>query len=115
MIKEQQAKRMCPGRRWRRRVASFLAVGLLGAAITGAPSVTTASELDDQLEETERQIEQAARALMMTLEVLLGSIPQYEAPVILPNGDILIRRKRPEAEPDLPDGEIAEDATEAET
>jgi hypothetical protein len=33
--------------------------------------------------------------LMDALRAFLGSIPQYEAPVINENGDIIIRRKHP--------------------
>jgi hypothetical protein len=32
--------------------------------------------------------------------LFLQSIPQYEAPEILENGDIIIRRKNPPPEPD---------------
>ena len=33
-------------------------------------------------------------SMMERLPLLIDSLPEYEAPVILPNGDILIRRKR---------------------
>ncbi|PHQ68761.1 MAG: hypothetical protein COB93_09825 [Sneathiella sp.] len=36
--------------------------------------------------------------LMDALGVFIKSIPQYEAPEILENGDIIIRRKNPEGE-----------------
>ncbi|MFC1672674.1 hypothetical protein ACFL12_00840 [Pseudomonadota bacterium] len=36
--------------------------------------------------------EKGARILILGLDVLLQSIPQYELPVVLENGDILIRR-----------------------
>ncbi|HYB10487.1 MAG TPA: hypothetical protein VEJ16_12520 [Alphaproteobacteria bacterium] len=35
--------------------------------------------------------------LMKALQLLLSTIPQYEAPTIDENGDIIIRRKRPPA------------------
>lgn len=42
---------------------------------------------------------EAMRRLMQALDLLIGSIPQYEAPYVNENGDIIIRRKRAE---DLP-------------
>ncbi len=38
--------------------------------------------------------------IVAALELILGSIPTYEMPEVLPNGDIIIRRKRPESERD---------------
>lgn len=40
-------------------------------------------------------LEESMRTVMMALKLFMKSIPQYEAPVILENGDILIRRKHP--------------------
>jgi hypothetical protein len=42
--------------------------------------------------------------LMRAMELLLDSIPQYEAPFVNEDGDIIIRRKRDEA-PDAPEPE----------
>ncbi len=36
--------------------------------------------------------------LLSALDLFIGSIPQYETPEILPNGDIIIRRIHPETE-----------------
>lgn len=33
-------------------------------------------------------------SMMQRLPLLIDSLPEYEAPVIMPNGDIIIRRKR---------------------
>lgn len=57
--------------------------------------------LDEALRETAERVVTALRLLLM-------AIPQYEAPEILGNGDILIRRRRPEPVPapqDEPMGE----------
>ena len=43
-------------------------------------------------------LEESMRSVMMALKLFMKSIPQYETPVILENGDILIRRKHPEKE-----------------
>ena len=48
----------------------------------------------------ERSPEELAREglakLLSALDLFIGSIPQYETPEILPNGDIIIRRIHPE-------------------
>ncbi len=46
--------------------------------------------------------------IVEALRLLIDQIPQYEAPEILDNGDIIIRRKRPAKEkPEPPDDEGA--------
>ena len=53
--------------------------------------------------------------LLSALDLFIGSIPQYETPEILPNGDIIIRRihpkdeEKPETEND-DDGEDRKDS-----
>ena len=39
---------------------------------------------------------------MRAIELMLEMIPQYEAPEVLPNGDIIIRRKNPSDEVEEP-------------
>jgi hypothetical protein len=48
--------------------------------------------------------------LMDALGVFIKSIPQYEAPEINENGDIIIRRKRPESEKE-PEPKLEETST----
>lgn len=45
-------------------------------------------------ERAERAFREGAEMILQALELLIGSIPQYEAPEVLENGDIIIRRKR---------------------
>jgi len=64
----------------------------------------------DGSESPQELFEGATRMAMKALELLIRTLPQYEAPVVLKNGDILIRRKRaapPSApqEGDIPDRE----------
>lgn len=47
-----------------------------------------------ELEQAERLAREAARRLMWLLKMMIENIPQYEAPVITDEGDIIIRRKR---------------------
>lgn len=46
--------------------------------------------------------EQAAQQLLQALRLFLRSIPTYELPEMLDNGDIIIRRKQPGAEKPAP-------------
>ncbi|MDA1091202.1 MAG: hypothetical protein O3A85_12930 [Proteobacteria bacterium] len=41
----------------------------------------------------------ATRGILRALGLILQSVPQYEAPEILDNGDIIIRRKHTKPEP----------------
>ncbi len=106
------------------RTARFLAIFTLmaglaitpaygGSAGTGADTGADTEDrpLSEQLDEVFRdlmeQMKPALDELLETLEVLEGidSIEHYERPAILPNGDIIIRRR--EDAPPLPydDGE----------
>jgi hypothetical protein len=83
---------------------------LLIALLMFSPLAATAAEgaadvaedplgLDNQqIDEATKAMEQAAQNLINTLGLILRSIPQYELPMILPNGDILIKRV-PKGEP----------------
>ena len=44
-------------------------------------------------------LKDATRGILRAMGLFLQSIPQYEAPEILKNGDIIIRRKNPEPAP----------------
>ena len=75
------------------RSRSILPAGLaLSLALAVAqPAAATEPETGSPGETAREGIE----LLVKALEELIQSIPQYEAPVILDNGDILIRRKWP--------------------
>ena len=47
-------------------------------------------------EQTEKTLKQGIEMILRALETMFLSIPQYEAPEVLENGDIILRRKRPE-------------------
>ncbi len=68
-------------------------------AAPGTPRQDSPSEM------AREGLEQMLRALRLLVE----SIPQYELPEVLDNGDIIIRRKHPESEPAQP--ELDETAT----
>ncbi len=48
-------------------------------------------------------IEGAAEMMLQALELMLNAIPQYEAPEVLENGDIIIRRKPQKREQPSPE------------
>ncbi len=53
-------------------------------------------------EDPEQLLEEATRQVFRVLELILQSIPQYAAPEILENGDIIIRRIHPKPETPAP-------------
>ena len=84
-----------------------------------APIAHAETSIPDALKELERQAEdllgpEARRAvesllpmietLMERLPIVIDNLPDYEMPEIMPNGDIIIRRKRklPRIDPDAP-------------
>lgn len=79
------------------------------SALLAPPAMADAQTLPETLEDLERQAEDllgkdARRAierllpmietLMERLPVVIDNLPEYEMPEIMPNGDIIIRRKR---------------------
>ncbi len=102
------------------RKTRFLAISIVAAGLVIAPAYGGSTEdeagtedrplteqLDDLFRNLMEQMKPALDELLETLEVLEGidSIEHYERPEILPNGDIIIRRR--EDAPPLPhdDGE----------
>lgn len=97
----------------------------LAAAFTAALAAAPASAAEEgerilpteeELQELGRQAERLAREfaermspLMRKLEELAGDLTAYEAPEMLPNGDIIIRRKPDEkpAPPPTPEDGVA--------
>jgi len=63
---------------------------------------------DDAKESPSALMTEAMSKMVRALEMMIQSIPQYEKPEITENGDIIIRRKKPEAtpetDPDTPKG-----------
>ena len=79
-----------------------------GAARLRAPAGAALGAEDDQTREDFEAFEEQAReglaTLMMALESFIESIPQYQMPEILENGDIIIRRVHPDERP-APEGD----------
>lgn len=78
------------------RAIAYVLAGLLLAS-------PAAAEDQDPMQEFEDAAKGAASRIVEALRGLLMAVPQYDAPEILDNGDIIIRRKhRPEADEDRP-------------
>lgn len=83
----------------------LLAPALVLALGTAQAQAPDKDPKEQGLEETARG---AIESLMDVMRTVIDKIPMYEAPEILDNGDILIRRKRPEEAPQpkpVPEGQ----------
>jgi hypothetical protein len=74
-------------------------LGKSGAALIGAilllgSSVASAQDAPSPDSPKDLAIE-GLRNLIQALDLFVKSVPQYSAPEVLPNGDIIIRRIRP--------------------
>lgn len=85
----------------RRRAATVLAASCAALLAVAQPA---AGQTDDPPGESPGDLTaEAVDKLLRALDLLLGSIPQYETPYVNENGDIIIRRKHPERDrEDLP-------------
>ena len=75
----------------RRSAAAIFALMLAAVPVASAQAQSNAPDPDVLLEEGTKKILRAFELFIMT-------IPQYEMPEVLPNGDIIIRRKNPPGE-----------------
>ncbi len=74
---------------------------LLMLLLVFGPVAMAGAHEQPQSDKPRELLEDATRGILKAFELMLKSIPQYEAPEVLENGDIIIRRKRPK--PDAPD------------
>ncbi|MEQ9555804.1 MAG: hypothetical protein RIG67_08535 [Rhodospirillales bacterium] len=72
----------------RRGSAAALALMLAAAPVT-------AVQAQSQPAEPEALLEEGTKKILRAFELFIMTIPQYEMPEVLPNGDIIIRRKNP--------------------
>lgn len=73
------------------------------AVATPAPATADEPGIEGKpLEDLGPAIEKEVGRLLGIMELFLRNIPTYEMPEILDNGDIIIRRKRPEDAPETP-------------
>ena len=80
------------------RVIVVVLMILLSGSVAQAQNRT--QPLEREAEETARAFRDALERAMRLMDNVLGSIPQYQLPEVLPNGDIIIRRiPSPQSEP----------------
>lgn len=72
----------------------FLLASALVLPLMPAPA------LGDDHDDALALAEQAVQNLLLALDLTIASIPQYEMPEVMENGDIIIRRVQPEVEGD---------------
>ncbi len=95
------------------KVLRALALALALVSISGVAS-TPALASGETRAEIERLAREAAERIVAAIDLLLRVIPQYEAPEIMPNGDIIIRRIPPdERGEEAPEVRPDDDPTEA--
>jgi hypothetical protein len=75
---------------------------LLIGIVAPAPAAFAQNSDKPTQESPKEMLEDATRQALRAFEMMLKAIPQYEAPEILDNGDIIIRRKRPQPEKPAP-------------
>lgn len=76
--------------------AAALAI-IVAASPAGAQQRKTPPDPREKAEEAFRE---GAQIILRGLQLFLRSVPQYEAPEVLDNGDIIIRRKRRDPRPE---------------
>ncbi len=74
------------------RIALALSIFLF-ATPGYAQSEAQSEPQPDPVEEVEQAAREAAQTVIQALQLFVKTIPQYETPEIMPNGDIVIRRK----------------------
>lgn len=85
-------------------------LAVLGLLVSTQPSHGETMDIPgiDNQQSPKELLEGASRMMMQALELMIKAVPQYAAPEILPNGDIILRRKNtdsqetePKTDPDL--------------
>tara|TARA_Y100000294_G_scaffold1651_1_gene2003 strand:+ start:260 stop:553 length:294 start_codon:yes stop_codon:yes gene_type:complete len=71
---------------------------LIGVLVLSTTTFAQSYKDERKQESPEQLLEGATEMMLRAFELILRSIPQYAPPEILENGDIIIRRIRPESE-----------------
>ncbi len=95
--------------RIRHSVLVIAALSALAAPVCAQQQPGTPPPKEPFIDQTERAFRQSIETILKALEKLVSSVPLYEAPEVLENGDIIIRRKHPDKAPkdqkqEKPDG-----------
>ena len=83
------------------RLRSTIAALALAAVMAATPAAAVDPRPDPNMQErAEKALKQGIESVMRALDLMIGSVPQYEMPEVLENGDIIIRRKPPQLLPE---------------
>jgi len=74
---------------------TFLVMALI-VPMAFAPVAFAGADTKSEPDNPSEMISEATRTILKAFEIMMRSIPQYEVPEVLENGDIIIRRKHPE-------------------
>ena len=78
-------------------------------AVLLMPMSASAQSQGDGQKDPRELLEGGARMMLQALELFINTIPQYEEPEVLENGDIIIRRKPKAPEKSPPDDDTSDD------
>jgi len=73
----------------------FVAATLAALVATSPVLAQNPAPKDNMPEKAEKALTEGIKTVLRALETMFESIPQYEMPEVLENGDIIIRRKHP--------------------
>ncbi len=79
-------------------------IGMVATALllASSPIVASSAQAEDE-KSLGAEVDQAIERALKSLESFIDRFPGYEAPEVTPEGDIIIRKKRPD--PDSPPSE----------
>ena len=83
-------------------VAALLLAGAPAFAEDTPGKAPEERSLGERLDEAVKDLDAAMQDALRSVERLIEDVPGYEAPEVLPNGDIIIRKKRPPGDEDAP-------------
>lgn len=82
------------------RLRPSIAALALATVMATSPALADNHRPDPNMQErAEKALKEGIENVMRALELIIGTVPQYEMPKVLENGDIIIRRKNPRPPP----------------
>ncbi|MEK9672835.1 MAG: hypothetical protein VW268_10090 [Rhodospirillaceae bacterium] len=84
---------------------------MVAVAILAAPAAQAQSDKKDP----EQLLEEGTRTILRAFELFIQTIPQYEMPEVMPNGDIIIRHKPPRGDDGKPHDKPADGENKTKT
>ena len=78
------------------KLGKHIIVATIATLIAAGPTqAQKPTPKDDMQEQAEKALKEGVQTILRALETMFKSVPQYEIPEVLDNGDIIIRRKKP--------------------